>query len=268
MHEKRASNNGRIIAGILVIVFGIFLLLDNLNFIDSEFTPGFLVAAIGLIILINSKKKLLGVIILFIGMGIILGNIPGVNGGIIFPMLLILFGIYIVFRNRVGHNKPIIAGHAIHIKDPLAPNDPLAAPSNETFTNDANAQANFNQTKETINQDVLDEIAVFGGGHKTFNTANFMGGNITAVFGGFEIDLSNCKLASGENVLDVLAVFGGCEIIVPRDWNIVINVTPLFGGFSNKVRRDPNFVPDPSRVLVIKGLVMFGGGEIKSYKYD
>ncbi len=106
-------------------------------------------------------------------------------------------------------------------------------------------------------------MAIFGGGHKVIITENFSGGNITAIFGGSEIDLSNCKLAEGENVIDVLLMFGGTSIFVPKEWNINVNVTPLFGGFSNKWRRNFSGPFDTTHTLVIKGVAIFGGGEIK-----
>ena len=37
------------------------------------------------------------------------------------------------------------------------------------------------------------------------------------------------------------------------------------GGFSNKAIRNPSIVIDQSRTLHIKGLAMFGGGEVKTY---
>lgn len=245
MEEGRRSTNARIIAGVLVILFGFLLLLDNLGFINGEYTPGFLLSALGLMIMMNSRKKVIGAILLIIGISIFVSSLPGVNGAVIFPMILILFGVFIIFRNRLGQTRPVEAEKI-----------------DETNTNGG---PRFSHYKGEYNQDMLDEVAVFGGGHKTFSSENFKGGNVTAVFGGHEIDLTHCKLAEGDNILDVLAIFGGCEIIVPRDWNIIINVTPLFGGFSNKIRRDPNWVPDTSRTLIIKGLVMFGGGELKAY---
>ena len=60
-------------------------------------------------------------------------------------------------------------------------------------------------------------------------------------------------------------MFGGTTIVVPNDWNIVMNVTSIFGGFSNKSVKDPNANVDLSRTLIIKGLVVFGGGELKTY---
>ena len=93
----------------------------------------------------------------------------------------------------------------------------------------------------------------------------FSGGNITAVFGGSEIILKGCKLSEGTSSIDILAVFGGTTIIVPNDWNVVMNVTSIFGGFSNKSVKDPSMFPDQSKTLIIKGLVVFGGGELKTY---
>lgn len=117
----------------------------------------------------------------------------------------------------------------------------------------------------SVNKDVIDDVAIFGGGSKIIFSDNFQGGNITAIFGGSEINLINCKLAEGENVLDVLMVFGGSTIIVPKEWNVVINVTSILGGFSNKSVRNPNLIVDQSRTLIIKGLTLFGGGEVKTY---
>ena len=65
-------------------------------------------------------------------------------------------------------------------------------------------------------------------------------------------------------MIDVLIMFGGTEIRVPNSWNVILSVTPIFGGFSNKIRRDPNVPVNQSKTLIIKGLAMFGGGEIKS----
>ncbi len=118
---------------------------------------------------------------------------------------------------------------------------------------------------DQLRKDYIDDVAIFGGGTKIVTSDNFKGGNITAVFGGSEINLKGCILSEGTNVIDVLCVFGGTTLIVPQDWNIVLNITPIFGGFSNKLIKDPNTVPDQNKTLIIKGLVVFGGGEIKSY---
>ncbi len=125
-----------------------------------------------------------------------------------------------------------------------------------------------NDAGETASQpepdDYVNDTAIFGGGKKMLNTKNFRGGKLTAVFGGSEIDLVDCELAEGTNYLDIFAMFGGTDISAPADWNIQIDVLPIFGGFTDKRRKDPNHVPDPERKLMVKGLVLFGGGNIKS----
>jgi len=40
-------------------------------------------------------------------------------------------------------------------------------------------------------------------------------------------------------------------------------LVPIFGGFSDKRIKDPNRVYEEDKLLLIKGLVLFGGGEIK-----
>ena len=112
-------------------------------------------------------------------------------------------------------------------------------------------------------QDNIDDVSVFGGGTKNFTSRNFTGGKLTAIFGGSDIHLENCSLAHGQNEMDLFVMFGGYTIYVPQEWNVVIDVVPIFGGFSDKRIKDPNRVYEDDKVLIIKGLVLFGGGEIK-----
>ena len=69
---------------------------------------------------------------------------------------------------------------------------------------------------------MIDDVSIFGGGTKIISSDNFKGGNITAIFGGSEINLTGCKLANGDQVIDVLMIFGGSTIIVPKEWNVVV----------------------------------------------
>lgn len=119
-------------------------------------------------------------------------------------------------------------------------------------------------SESEFNNEDFNDVSIFGGGKKHYQSDNFRGGSITAIFGGSEIDLRDCKLAEGENVLDIFAIFGGTGILAPSDWRIEIAVVPIFGGFSDDRRRDPNVVQREERVLKVKGLILFGGGEIKN----
>jgi predicted membrane protein len=120
-------------------------------------------------------------------------------------------------------------------------------------------------SKGVIGDDYVDYVNVFSGGERQVVSRNFRGGKISAVFGGIELDLTKAGLAPGVSELEIACVFGGATLIVPDDWYITIDVTPILGGFSDSRRLNPGRTVDSSKHLLIKGAVIFGGGEIKSY---
>ncbi len=236
MKSRENRTDKRVFLGGLLIVFGGILLLSTINVFDFRisrmiFSWPFIITMIGIFILLNTNKKLLGGILIGVGLFFLVERIvPGLHypSGVVIPVLLITFGIYIILKQTR--------------KD-------IDDPERHGF----------------LKKDLIDDVSIFGGGSKIISSDNFRGGNITAIFGGSEINLTGCKLAEGEQIIDVLMVFGGTTIIVPKDWNVIVNVTSILGGFSDKSIKDPNIIPDQSRILHVKGLAMFGGGEVKNY---
>jgi predicted membrane protein len=252
MIENRSKTNGRIVLGFILLIIGILFLLDNLNYLYFDiphiiFSFPAILIIVGILILVNSEKKGLGVLFIIIGAIWLLPRIfpwISINGGIIFSILVIALGIYILTKRR-GVSRY---------------NYNVNKRSSTGQTDASDTAAGYSQETDRI-----DDVAIFGGGHKLISSDNFQGGNITAIFGGSEIDLTRCKMAPGKHILEVTAIFGGTTLIVPKEWNIVINVLPLFGGFSHKGMRGPNVVINPESTLIIKGVVIMGGGEIKTY---
>lgn len=238
MSENKNSIDKRVLLGGILIILGGIFLLNTMNILHFRiahviFSWSFIMMVIGLFVFINTEKKFLGGILTGIGALFLIPKIfPEVDydGGIIFPIFFIILGVYIILKKR-------------------------KVDSSSEFSSDASK----------LNRDKIDDVSIFGGGTKIISSSNFQGGNITAIFGGSEINLINCQLAEGNNVLDVLCVFGGTTIIIPKEWDVVINVTSILGGFSNKAIRNPSVVIDQTRTLHIKGLAMFGGGEVKTY---
>lgn len=221
--------NFNLIIGLALVIIGGLFLLDNFDVIYFDlpywvFRWQSILIIIGLILLANSKNNTAGYVLITIG---IIGWYPE-----IWPVILIIIGFYILYRRR--EHAPKSNDHA-----------------DSSYT-------------ESSNDDFLNDVSVFGGGKKIIKSDNFRGGRITAIFGGSEIDMYGSKLADGTNILDVFAMFGGTDILMHPDWNVKIDVVPIFGGFSDKRRKDPNQVPDPEKKLIIKGLVLFGGGNLKS----
>ncbi|MCW8806127.1 MAG: cell wall-active antibiotics response protein [Ignavibacteriaceae bacterium] len=238
MPENSNKLDKRVLLGGILIFLGGLFLLNTMNILDFRFTHvvfswPFIMLVIGLFVLVNTEKKFLGGILSGIGALFLVERIfPQIdyNGGIIIPILFIVLGTYIILKKRKQDSG-----------------------------------SDFLTGTSKVNKDKIDDVSIFGGGTKIISSNNFQGGNITAIFGGSEINLINCQLAEGDNVLDVLCVFGGTTIILPKEWNVVINVTSVLGGFSNKAIRNPSIVIDQARTLHIKGLAMFGGGEVKTY---
>jgi predicted membrane protein len=238
MSENKNNVDKRILLGGILIILGGIFLLNTMNILHFRiahviFSWPFIMFVIGLFVLVNTEKKFLGGILTGIGALFLIPKIfPEVDydGGIIFPIFFIILGVYIILKKRK-----------------------------------VDSGTEFSSDTSKINRDKIDDVSIFGGGTKIISSSNFQGGNITAIFGGSEINLINCQLAEGNNVLDVLCVFGGTTIILPKEWDVVINVTSILGGFSNKAIRNPSVVIDQSRTLHIKGLAMFGGGEVKTY---
>lgn len=253
MEEIKQENNrrnydSRSVIGILLVVLGGLFLLNSMDIVDFNiarviFSFPAILMIIGIVLMLNTCRRLLGALFLIAGIFFMIPRVfPWVyyDSSIVWPVLFIIVGIYIILRKRTNRTPE---GEYKHKSDADT--------------------AHFKDYNE-INSDRVDDVAIFGGGQKIIVSDNFKGGNITNIFGGSEIDLKGCKLAPGVNVIDFVAVFGGSNIIVPSDWKVLIDVLPIFGGFSNKVRRDPNAIIDPDKTLLIKGFVMFGGGEVRS----
>ena len=235
MEENRNSVDKRVVLGSILIGLGGLFFLNSLdifsfNFGRVIFSWPFFFIVIGMYLTLNTSRKMLGGILAGLGIVFILPRIfPTIDydGSVVVSIFLIAFGAYIVLNQK--------------------------------------KKAEVVNELGQITKDVIDDVAIFGGGTKIVNSDNFRGGNVTAVFGGSEIILKGCKLAEGTNSIDILAIFGGTTIVVPNDWNVVMNVTSIFGGFSNKSVKDPSAFVDLSKTLIIKGLVVFGGGELKTY---
>jgi len=233
---EKTQSTWRMFLGAILILAGALFLLRNFDFINLNIThilfsfPSILIF-VGILSFLNSSKKWFGIVLIAVGGGMHLSHYYNIEfSAFILPIILIGFGFMIL----VKHNRTV----PTHIKTEMG-------------------------NAEEVWDDKLDVISIFGGSSKFVNSNAFRGGNITSIFGGSEINLSGCKLAEGENIIDVIAIFGGTTIIVPKEWNVIVDVFPLFGGFGIKGKRDPMLVVEKDRVLRIKGVVIFGGGEIK-----
>ena len=64
--------------------------------------------------------------------------------------------------------------------------------------------------------------------------------------------------------VEVTQVFGGVKMVVPSHWTIVSDMASVFAGFDDKRVRTTAPL-DNTKVLVLKGVSIFAGVDIRSY---
>ncbi|MCY3565464.1 MAG: LiaF-related protein [Gammaproteobacteria bacterium] len=125
----------------------------------------------------------------------------------------------------------------------------------------------LNTANEDLDPD-QQEIKLFafmGGGELNFHSKRLKGGEVMAIWGGYEIDFSDADMEGDSMQLHVYCVMGGVEIKVPANWNVEKSgALCIMGGFSNKTRNMAEELNLPSKTLVVTGLALMGGGEIRN----
>lgn len=117
---------------------------------------------------------------------------------------------------------------------------------------------------DKADEDILDSVNVFGGSHQNVFSKKFKGGDVIAIFGGCDINLTQADFED-TITLDLVALFGGVKIIVPPGWQIKSEVTAIFGGMDDKRGALPVSGDAPRKILIIKGVAIFGGVDIRNF---
>jgi predicted membrane protein len=218
------ETNRKSIFGLVLIILGIYFLLENLDVIDIHlpwyfFTWQMLLIAIGLFNLLTGNRKA-ALILCSIGVFFFLPEFFDFDIRDYWPVLLIFIGVSFFMRSRSAPNSSI---------------------------SDANA---------------FDDFTLFGSNEKSITSLKFQGGKASTIFGSTELDFREAQLDGSEAVIDAFTMFGSTELYVPKDWEVLSEVTPILGSFENK--RGNTDAPGGSKKLIVKGLVMFGAVEVKS----
>lgn len=113
-------------------------------------------------------------------------------------------------------------------------------------------------------QDILEATSFCGSCNQNVFSKNFKGGEVVAIFGGCDINLTQADF-QGTVVMDVVAMFGGIKLVVPANWEVRSEVTAIFGGMDDKRAAVMPADEGMRKILIIKGVALFGGVEIKNF---
>ena len=109
-------------------------------------------------------------------------------------------------------------------------------------------------------------FALMGANVTRVESQELVGFEATAVMAGVELDFNGAKSAKPEIVADVFAWWAGIEVLVPEDWCVICEATPIMGGVENQTKLAPGV--EPVTTLIVRGMVVMGGIEIKNGKSD
>lgn len=201
MRSKFAS----VMWGIIFITVGIFYAGDAFNLWNFKlFFNGWWTLFIIIPCLISIVENgfgtgnvvglTVGILFLLSSQGIVDSRIVG---KLIFPAILVLIGIKIIFRDN--------------------------------FNKITKKSINMN-----INRDgILEYTSIFSSQRENYPNQIFKGASILAIFGGMELNLINAVI-NQDIVINSTSICGGVDIIVPNNVNVKISSIPIFGGAANK----------------------------------
>lgn len=234
---ENKSTDRKLIIGIILMLAGGLLLLDTFDITQLPirhyiFSWKTLLIAIGVVILATKERATAGYIL--IGLGVIFWLPSLVNysvslSQIFWPAILIGVGVLVITR-RGNHGR----------------------------------RRKVSNGDKGSTSDYIDDVSVLGGGTKIIQSKNFKGGDITAIFGGSEFSFKDAEISTEGCTIDVFTMFGGSKLIIPDNWVVKSDMFSVFGGFNDK-RLVKTEEGDQTNVLYLKGAVIFGGIEIKSF---
>ncbi|RYU90023.1 hypothetical protein EWM62_10795 [Mucilaginibacter terrigena] len=265
---QNKTPKGKVMAGLLLLLVGGVMLLQQLNvfFIPDSVSlwPLWLIFW-GLVVgAKNNFQKPSGVMLIGLGVIFMLTSNLHNSSGFVWPAALIGIGLWIISKKNSHTN--INTGNDYWDKkyqaNPFTTEKPLAnfdTEEGDTAESTTEPAGNYRPSPE----DFLNATAIFGGVNKTILSKNFRGGDITNIFGGTELDFTQADI-HGRVIIDITQMFGGTKIIVPSNWHVVPDLAAVFAGVDDKRIKHAQ-VNTTDKVLVLKGVSVFAGVDIRSY---
>lgn len=231
-YEQQGGARSSAVMGTLLVVVGSVLLLERLELLPTDlirhFWPLVWMVFGGLLLMGNRSPfgKALGVGMILLGCGLELQKLG-----------------YIQFRLRDLWPLQLIALGGFMLWRALSP-------------------SSFNAARSDADAARISEFAMFGGSDLRVTSHTFEGGDLTAIFGGHEIDLREARMAGNSAEIQADAFCGGVSLRVPQSWRVTVDGPAIFGGIESKTLTPADGENAPH--LIVKAFAMLGGVEVKN----
>jgi predicted membrane protein len=247
---------GGILVGFLLAGIGVLLLLQNLGILSIDelwdYWPVILIVFGGsrLVSSWDAGGRIFGAILLAVGGIFLLRNFGLLHANVwayFWPVVLIAIGLALLARALGGsHAWDLWTDH--HSSNPPT---------------DAGAGTAFSPPASSDLRNTFREEHIFSGARRTYDTQEFEGGEVLAIFGGAELDLRKAATKRDQVIIEANAFFGGVEIRVPDAWRVELRGTGIFGGYADETMQAVS--PEIRRpVLIVTGSAVFGGVSVKN----
>ena len=273
------NNKSSNLVGFIIIFLGVAILFKNLNM--GNIVPNWMfgwetiLIIIGLVIGINSKfEKKSSIVLIIIGSVFLLKNELDIHlGRFLIPAAAIALGFYLINRNKSTPTLPPTTPPKDEydwdkrVTEEYQNNNGGQSPTGTQNPNDSYAQTdsvhrNYGKNFMPDFENYLKVDNYFSDTKKVILTKNFLGGNITSVFGSPQLNFLQADLKQPV-VIDTFQLFGSTKIIVPTNWKVYSNISSIFGEVDDR-RPMIEVVTDENKKIYITGTSLFGGLTIKN----
>lgn len=273
------NNKSSNLVGFIIIFLGVAILFKNLNM--GNIVPNWMfgwetiLIIIGLVIGINSKfEKKSSIVLIIIGSVFLLKNELDIHlGRFLIPAAAIALGFYLINRNKSTPTLPPTTPPKDEydwdkrVTEDYQNNNGGQSPTGTQNPNDSYAQTdsvhrNYGKNFMPDFENYLKVDNYFSDTKKVILTKNFLGGNITSVFGSTQLNFLQADLKQPV-VIDTFQLFGSTKIIVPTNWKVYSNISSIFGEVDDR-RPMIEVITDENKKIYITGTSLFGGLTIKN----
>lgn len=250
---EKSHRRGKVLGGLIVVGIGSLFLAREMGMYIPHwiFSWKVLLIVIGIFVGVKHSFRSAGWIVpVLIGSAFLLrDNFPELAiSHYIWPIAIIFFGLMIMFkpRRKGCGNRRAYRRWGRH-------------------QDWQQKSEQWNAYQEKKNSDNYIEInTVFGGIERNIITKDLKGGEINVVFGGAEINMTQADFQDRME-LEIHTVFGGTKLIVPPHWEVKSEITVVMGSVEDKRKIHSDLSMNASKILVLRGDVVFGGIDIQSY---